>query len=83
MRAGYLKVVGQSFWHLISGNQNLSTEIVEPLGYRAKEHNDTFLEGRSEVANGFTGEFIADFCTPTGAIDWIRLVEFNSKNMNP
>jgi len=39
---GYLKVVGQNFWYLISENEDLYTDIIEPIGYRAKEHNDGF-----------------------------------------
>jgi hypothetical protein len=37
---GYLKVVGQNFWYLISENEDLYTDIIEPIGYRAKQHND-------------------------------------------
>ncbi|NPV76357.1 MAG: hypothetical protein HPY59_08260 [Anaerolineae bacterium] len=33
---GYLKVVGQNFWTFISGNQQLYAELIEPVGYRAK-----------------------------------------------
>ncbi len=79
---GYMKVVGQNFWYLISGNKNLYTEIVEPVGYRAREHNETFLKQRSNVVNLFTKAFIDEFCTPTGAIDWMNLVKFNSGNFD-
>lgn len=77
---GYLKVVGQNFWALISGNQDLYTDIIEPIGYCAKEHNEAFLLGRSQVVNKFTGQFIAQFCDNDGAIDWDKLVKFNSGN---
>jgi len=77
---GYLKVVGQNFWYLISGNKQLYTDIIEPIGYRAKEHNENFLLERSRVINLFTKRFIDDFCDATGAIDWGKLVEFNSGN---
>lgn len=77
---GYLKVVGQNFWTLISGNQNLYTDIIEPIGYRAKEHNEAFLIERSQVVNKFTGQFISQFCDATGAINWTKLVQFNSSN---
>ncbi|MFN6960895.1 MAG: PmeII family type II restriction endonuclease [Rhodocyclaceae bacterium] len=33
----YLKLCGQSFWSLISGNDSMYQEIIEPLGHRAKE----------------------------------------------
>ena len=78
---GYMKVVGQNFWYLISGNENLYTEIIEPIGYRAKEHNAKFKKEKSKLINLFTKEFIEDFCTD-GAIDWKKLVEFNSGNLD-
>jgi hypothetical protein len=77
---GYLKVVGQNFWYLISENKELYTDIVEPIGHRAKEHNEAFLVEKSKVVNRFTKSFIDDFCDPLGAIDWARFVAFNSGN---
>ena len=80
MKAGYLKIVGQNFWYLISENQELYTDIIEPIGYRAREHNEAFYAERAQVVNRFTKQFIDKFCDPSGAIDWVRLVEFNSGN---
>ena len=79
---GYMKVVGQEFWYLISGNENLYTDIVEPLGYRAKEHNESFAENKAALINKFTSEFTKDFCDSEGNIDWRKLVIFNSGNLN-
>lgn len=79
---GYLKVVGQNFWYLISENKALYTEIIEPIGYKAKEHNDRFLSEKSRVINRFTKEFIDRFCDENGAMDWNRLVSFNSENFD-
>ncbi|MCA9932615.1 MAG: cytosolic protein [Ardenticatenaceae bacterium] len=79
-RDGYLKVVGQNFWTLISNNQSLYTDIIEPIGYRAKEHNEAFGGGRGQVVNKFTGQFITQFCDIDGAINWNELVKFNSGN---
>jgi hypothetical protein len=77
---GYLKVVGQNFWYLISENRDLYTDIIEPIGHKAKEHNETFLLERSRVINRFTKLFIDKFCDDIGTIDWVKLVEFNSGN---
>lgn len=77
---GYMKVVGQNFWYLISENKDLYTDIIEPIGYRAKEHNETFEIERAKVENRFTKEFIDEFCEEDGSIDWVKLVEFNSGN---
>ncbi|MCB1921683.1 MAG: cytosolic protein, partial [Candidatus Competibacteraceae bacterium] len=79
---GYMKVVGQNFWYLISEDQHLYTEIIEPVGYMAQEHNARFLTEKSNITNRFTKEFIDRFCDKNGAIDWIRIVEFNSSNFD-
>jgi len=77
---GYLKIVGQNFWYLISENKELYTDIIEPIGYRAKEHNDDFAVEKGRVVNLFTKLFIDTFCDHTGRIEWLKLVEFNSGN---
>jgi len=80
---GYRKIVGQSFWYLISENKDLYTDIIEPIGFRAKEHNEKFLLDKAGVSNKATGEFIRRFCDDTGAINWNKLVEWNSGNFDP
>ena len=77
---GYLKVVGQNFWYLISENEDLYIDIIEPIGYRAKEHNHDFQIQRARVENRFTKDFIDRFCDESGMIDWVKLVEYNSGN---
>lgn len=78
---GYLKVVGQNFWYLISEDENLYTDIIEPLGHKAKQHNVKFLKQKSKIINLFTQEFLTDFCDQ-GIINWKKLVEFNSGNLD-
>ena len=75
-----MKLVGQSFWHLISNNEHLYTDIIEPLGYKAKEHNETYSREKSRIVNVFTQEFINEFCD-NGEINWKRVVQLNSGNM--
>ena len=77
---GYLKLVGQNFWTFISGDRDLYREIIEPIGYRAKEHNDAYIQERDALINLMTKQFIERFCDETGAIDWPRVVEANSGN---
>lgn len=73
----YYKYCGQKFWEFISGSIELYKEIIEPLGYRAKEKNDEFNQEYARIINIFTQEFMNDFCI-SGVIDWNRLVEYNS-----
>ncbi len=79
---GYMKVVGQNFWYLISENLHLYTDIIEPIGHRAKEHNESFFIEKSKVTNRFTKQFIDRFCDDNGVINWEKLVEFNSGNFD-
>lgn len=74
----YYKFCGQSFWEFISGNEKLYTDIIEPLGYKAKERNEDFITSYSKIINKFTMEFALAFCKENGEIDWEKLVKFNS-----
>ena len=41
--------------------------------------NEDFNKSYTLMINKFTKKFSNDFCTDDGEIDWIKLVEFNSK----
>lgn len=77
-KGDYFKYCGQEFWEFISGNTDLYTEIIEPLGFKAKEKNTAFLKSYSKIINLFTLEFTKSFCFDDGEIDWEKLVKFNS-----
>ena len=80
-KGDYFKYCGQSFWKFISGNESLYTEIIEPLGYKAKEKNDAFIISYSQMINKFTKEFSNEFCKENGDIDWEKLVKYNSSTV--
>src|SRR4030066_1537005 len=48
-KGNYQKLCGQMFWEFISGNDNLYTDIIEPLGHKAKEMNEQFWEAYPQV----------------------------------
>ena len=77
-KGDYLKLCGQRFWEFISGDEDLYTEIIEPLGHRAKERNEQFSLEYDKVLNRFTGEFITEFCDANGGIRWEDIVRLNS-----
>lgn len=77
-KGDYFKYCGQQFWEFVSGDENLYTKIIEPLGHQAKEKNDEFILSYSKMINVFTKEFADNFCMKDGSIDWERLVKFNS-----
>lgn len=77
-KGDYFKYCGQRFWEFISGDSDLYTKIIEPLGYKAKERNDDFIQSYSQMVNRFTKEFADTFCLDDGSINWNKLVQFNS-----
>jgi len=74
----YLKLCGQNFWEFISGDEYLYLDIIEPLGYKAKEKNEEFHIEYNRVINKFTRDFSNIFCDSEGNILWEKLVGFNS-----
>ncbi len=82
-KGDFFKYCGQRFWTFISGDSELYTEIVEPLGHKAKEKNDEYLQSYSQMINKFTKEFSNSFCSDNGEIDWQKLVRFNSSEIRP
>lgn len=76
-KGDYLKLCGQAFWEFISGDPDLYTELIEPLGYQAKQKNEAFASEYGRILNLFTLEFASQF-SQNGAIDWQRLLRFNS-----
>ena len=82
-KGDYFKYCGQKFWEFISGDPDLYTKIIEPLGHQAKERNDDFIKSYSQMINLFTKEFADTFCKDNGEIDWGKLVQFNSSENKP
>lgn len=81
-KGDYYKYCGQQFWQFISGNADLYTQIVGPLGHRARERNDDFLGRYSDVWEKFTAEFKLSFCVG-GKVQWDKIVELNSSIEKP
>ena len=77
-KGDYFKYCGQEFWAFISGEKELFTEIIEPLGHKAQEKNAEFQQSYAQMLNRFTLEFGKEYCDSNGAIDWPKLVRFNS-----
>jgi hypothetical protein len=78
----YEIVIGQRFWHFLSGDPRLYLDIIEPIGHQARQHNENFASARASLENQFTAELLQDFCKPDYSLDWEKLVAFNSQNMH-
>lgn len=82
-RRGYYKMCGQRFWELISGDPNLYTELIVPIGHEAQERNEEFNQAYGDLVNRFTREFLMEYCdSVTGAIEWEKLIKLNSASLD-
>ncbi|WP_343704064.1 PmeII family type II restriction endonuclease [Chitinophaga sp.] len=77
-KGNYYKMCGARFWELISGEKDLYVNLIEPLGKDADEMDLLFRTSYDNLVNRLDREFLIDFCKENGAIDWEKLVRFNS-----
>lgn len=77
-KGDYFKYCGQRFWEFISGIEQLYIDIIKPLGYKAREKNEKYMQSYTQMINRFTQEFTNTFCKKSGAIDWDKLIQYNS-----
>ena len=68
---------GQAFWQEITGETDFYLRIIQAMRDFPAENRPIFKPAWDAAVNRFTGEFIADFCTPNGAIIWERLTQFS------
>ncbi len=78
----YLHIGGQSFWYLLSGDPTLYVDIIEPLGHEAERYEQEFKQHVANMTNRLTREFTELYCEPNGAIDWSKLVQSVSGNLD-
>ena len=76
----YVKLCGQDFWFLVSGEADMYREIVEPLGFQAQARNDEFAEAYGRALTRFTKDFTAAFCGSDGSINWAAIIDLNSRS---
>lgn len=74
----FLKLCGQRFWEFITDESGFYKDIIEPLGYKAKEKNQAFRDEYAKVINKFTKDFTIEYCSKDGGINWEKIIEFNS-----
>ncbi len=75
----YQTLTGSSFWKFISGNERLYIDIVEPIGYHAREHNAQYQLQYDQHINILTAQVLNEFCV-NGEIHWESLLKLSSDN---
>ena len=77
-RGDYRRLYGQRFWEFITGDSEIYTRIIEPIGEKARERNDEFRARYELAVDACTEEFRKRFCDASNTIQWQQLVEFIS-----
>jgi hypothetical protein len=80
-KGDYFKYCGQRFWEFVSGDENLYTDLIIPLGHKAKQKNEEFEKERAKIINLFTDEFNRKF-SQDGEIDWKNWYDSIRQNRN-
>lgn len=74
----YFKICGQSFWELISGDDQLYKKIIQPLDKEAKKRDEIFRELYVQKINEMTKDVINLFYKGDN-LDWEKVIEYVSK----
>jgi hypothetical protein len=77
------KVAGQTFWTLLSGEEDFHLRISDAMTSFAQTHRAAFHEA-FEVRNcKLLKEFMLNFVSDAGVVDWDAVVNFNSSATRP
>lgn len=76
----YYKYAGQVFWEFISGDAEFYRKIIRPIDKKAHERDEAFKSIYIGKINDMTAEFTISFRNNGGTIDWVKLIDFVSKN---
>lgn len=77
---GYIKIVGQNFWAMITGQRDFYRYIMDRVGYTADRFSPIYEPARQEKTNELIVDFEDRYCDDGGVIDWDRLIRDNSEN---
>ena len=69
---------GQEFWEEITGDPDFYLKLISLMRNYPDAHRAVFDKEWNKAVNRFEREFLAEFSTSEGAVDWERLVQFNS-----
>ena len=74
----YHKLCGQSFWELISGDEQLYKRIIQPLSKETKKRDEVFKSLYVNKVNEMT-KYIVDSFYTKNMLDWDKIIEYVSK----
>lgn len=70
---------GQAFWEELTGDDKFYTKLIQLMKEEVIiKHRAKYRKAWQQAVNRYVREFTNDFCDTTGAIDWEKLLKFNS-----
>jgi Type II restriction endonuclease EcoO109I len=82
-KVNFRELAGQVFWELITNEKDFYLRIVRLMGEKPIVHRPSFQLSFDHAKNRFVKEFLLDFSDENGAINWDKLLEFNSGSERP
>jgi len=76
----YTELAGQEFWAEITGDGDFYLKLIRYMEALPEKYIEDFDAAYQKAANKLVREFTTEFCLEDGAIDWEKLVAFNSGN---
>ena len=75
---GHYKLCGKLFWEFISGETELYTDIIEPLGTNATKMNAEYKTEYDRMITRFSKDFAEKYSDEEGNLLWDKIVRLNS-----
>ena len=75
---GHYKLCGKLFWEFISGDSDLYTDIIEPLGINASFMNQKYKIEYDKMITRFSKDFGEIFSDKEGNLLWNKILKLNS-----
>jgi hypothetical protein len=70
---------GQEFWTELTGDKDFYQKLIRLMREDLiTRHREEYRTAWQQAVNRYVREFTNDFCDENGAIDWERLLQFNS-----
>jgi hypothetical protein len=82
-KVNFRELAGQAFWDFVTGDNDFYLRIVRLMQQKPVKHRPAFQEAFDRAKNRFTKEFLNEFSDNSGAIDWDKLLAFNSGKERP
>lgn len=74
----YMELAGKDFWTELTGDEEFYIKLIRYMDKLPEKYVEDFDASYQKAANRLVKEFANEFCLEDGAIDWEKLVRFNS-----